>query len=455
MAKKLAPSSIRWRYQAVNAAGKRKKGVIAAESRAAAIEALGARGLTPFSVSATRSALDMEILASREDRPPKFKLADAEAFARQFAGLVAAGVSTAEALEMLAVEAKEIPHRKMLKGLASKVMAGTALSTAMADYPRCFDEVFRAHVLSGERTGDLPGATQLLAESLSKQSAVSNKIKQVTSYPKLMAAAIVLIVTGILLFLVPMYEGIYQQFGAELPGPTKAVMAASGMVSPINVEMSASFPFITDLVPEGRTVLTAPINVFSPLSMLVGGFFGWRTFRKRTAANRSLNARIDRIRFKFPIFGRLWKANMLYRFFATLSGSLSAGLSLQEAIDVAGGASGSDLMRVACDDLRNAVTVGRPLSRQMAEHPHLFDSVTISTTATGEKTGEMPRFFAHRAKDIDGRVAVITAGIGARIEVALLLIMALGVGLVLVSLYLPIFNLSTTVGDSYTNRGGG
>ena len=333
-------------------------------------------------------------------------------------------------------------------------MAGATLSSAMAEFPKCFDDVFIAHIRSGERTGDLPGTTGQLAMSLGKQTSVRNKIKAVTAYPKMMSIAISLIVIGILAFLVPIYAEIYAGYDAELPAPTRAVVKASEMIPPVNVDVGLTPPFIHDLIPEGHTILTAPLNFLSPIFWVIAGFFGYRSFRRKTADNRIINARVDRAKFAVPVFGKLWKANVLYRWSSTFAGSLTAGLSMNEAIEVAAGASGSDLMHLASDDLRQAVVVGKALSAQMKEHPFLFNNTTVSMTATGEKTGEMARMHANRAKTIDGEVEVITAKIGARIEVGLLVLMGAVVGVILVALYLPIFGLSDTISNSYSEGAG-
>lgn len=442
--------TINWRFEAVTADGKHKKGKVAAESYEAALATLEGRGMTVIEVMSAGSVLDMEIMASKENRPPKFKLEEAEAFARQLYGMVDAGVAVSEALELIGMESDNPAHKKMYSVLADRVMSGTTLSAAMEEYPGCFDEVFISYIRSGERTGDLPATTKQLSESLGKQTSVKNKIKAVTAYPKMMGGAIIAITIGILMFLVPVYAEIYAGYGAQLPAPTRAVVAASGIIAPLHIEFSSRAPFITDLIPGDHTLFTAPINFLSPIFWGAAIFFGWRSFRKNTADNRILNAKIDKAKFSIPVMGKLWKSNMLYRWSATFAGSLTAGLSTQESLDVAAGASGSDWMRLATDDLREAVNQGKALSARMKEHPALFSNTTVGMTATGEKTGEMARMHQNRARSIDSEVEVITANLGARMEVALLLVMGLVVGTILVALYLPIFGLSDTIGQSYT-----
>ena len=134
--------TINWRFEAVTADGKHKKGKVAAESYDAALATLEGRGMTVIEVMSAGSVLDMEIMASKENRPPKFKLEEAESFARQLYGMVDAGVAVSEALELIGMETDNPAHKKMYAVLADRVMSGTTLSAAMEEYPGCFDEVF-------------------------------------------------------------------------------------------------------------------------------------------------------------------------------------------------------------------------------------------------------------------------------------------------------------------------
>lgn len=454
-------------YQALDARGKKKKGKLLAENRQAALMALQADGYVPVEVAVFKANVgNFDIFPAKENRPLVLKSAQVVTFARQLYLLVRSGLSLPRALEVIGEEHPDVRYVRMANDLANKVLSGVPLSRAMEEYPGCFDEVLRSYIAAGEASGNLEEALYRLSRMLDKGNQLRLKIKGVTAYPKLVSAMIAVLVIGIMLFLVPMYGNIYKSFGAELPAPTRALLFLSELMMPIRVSLSGSIPFIGladtgfwfTLAPpfigkSGANLLSSPINFFSPVTWGVIGWFSWRRYRRSRADDLAFGARLDRIKFRSPVMGKLWMFTALYRWSSTMSGALSAGLQLHDALGLSGRASGSQWVQLVTLELQAAVQAGRPLSRELMRHPDLFSPQIRAMAVTGEESGEPAEMFGSVATTLEDELDAIVAVLGARIEVILLAVMGAVVGSLLLVLYLPILNLSQVATEGYTNTG--
>jgi type IV pilus assembly protein PilC len=456
-------------YEAVSAEGKMKKGRIPAASYEDALSALQSEGLIPVRLDLfQRTVGNLDIIKPKEDRELRLK-ADATAnFARQLYLLVRAGLPLARSLEVIGEDHPDVRFTRMCNALAERTLAGTPLSRAMAEFPKCFDEVFCSYISAGETTGNLEEALYRLSKTLEKANQLRLKVKAVTAYPKMVSAVIALVVVGIILFLVPTYAKIYGEFGAELPAPTRALMWLADITWPIRLRFGGGFPFVhfsdtgfwfnLGLPPfdrSGPNILTTPINFFSPITWMVGTLIAWRRWRKKHADDLEIGTKIEKIKFRLPVLGKLWKTAMMHRWSSTLAGALSAGLQLNAALDIAASSSGSAWMRLVTADLKDAVQAGRPLSRQLRMHPELFDPRIKAMAATGEEAGEPAEMFESVAFTLEDELDAIVAVLGARIEVVLLVMMGTVVGSLLIVLYLPIFNLSSAASGGFQDRAPG
>jgi type IV pilus assembly protein PilC len=438
-------------YEAINGDGKLKKGKIPAASAADAIAALQHDGLIPVTVAPfVRGIGNIDIIKPKEERPLKLKLPKVATFARQLYLLLRAGLPLARALVVIGEDHDDIRYTRMCTQLSERTLAGVPLSKAMEEFPGCFDSVFRAYISAGEATGNMEEALFRLSRMLEKANQLRLKVKAVTAYPKLVSIVIFLVVMLIMLFLVPMYGRIYDGFGQKLPAPTRALLSVSQHMSPFHVQIEPlNPPFITDLIPGDHSLLTAPINLLSPLLWLLGGLLFWRWYHKRHADDIELGTFVDRVKYRLPVLGKLWKTAMLHRWSSTLAGGLSAGLQLHAALDVAAEASGSMWVKAITVDLKDAVQAGRPLSKQLALHKDLFDARLRAMASTGEEAGEPAEMFNNVALTLEDELDAMVAVLGAQIEVVLLVLMGVVVGSLLVVLYLPIFGLTDAASKGY------
>jgi type IV pilus assembly protein PilC len=445
-----AELSSTYKYSAIAPDGTRKKGKLEAPSQSDAIDSLQSEGLIPISVTIVKnSSWNISITRAKTDYDLKLKQDEILVLTRQLYLLLRAGLSIHRAVLVVGEENENPVYVRMCQDLSAKVLSGMPLSKAMSLYPKVFDEVYCAYVAAGESTGDIEKAMERLARVLEQSHQLRLKVKAVTAYPKMVSIAIGFLVYGILAFLVPMYGKIYQGFGKPLPGPTQFLVDLSSSIAPFHINFGIMPPSI-DFMPGDRSILTAPFNFASPMFWILVMIFAWKTFRKRTADDLAIGTRIDKIRYRMPMLGLLWKYTMLYRWSTTMAGSLHAGLQTYAALEISGRTAGSKWVESVTIELKEAVRAGRSLATELGKHPALFNAQLRAMAATGEEAGESAEMFANVAEALEDELDAMVATLGARLEVALLMVMGAVVGSLLVVLYLPILNLTKVAGDGYS-----
>jgi len=485
-------------YVAASASGARYKGKMQAGSAAAVSAALQADGWMPLSVNEASNVgmnMDLTSLLGAEEKTVKLSIAEAAGFFRQAAELLRAGVAMTFILRALGEESSP-KIRKICDGLSDALGAGVPLSEAMLAFPDAFDKVTRAYIASGEAAGTLPETMARLAVSMEKKNDLRLKIKGVTAYPKMVSIAIGGIVFAILKFMVPMYEDIYASFDAELPAPTKALVAISKNLTPVSMDFSFPMPFF--IADDIEWSLLGAIGRFLTMMFFIIGLEAWRnrtgreTNRRRTivkwtfismvtffAGNYVIvpvgalvwglalaafvafkwflasgeedpeRARhIDRVRFKMPIFGGINRLNAIFQWSTTMSGSLSSGVPLASALTLAGETSGSRWHASLAEPLQAAVMAGRPLSEALSDHADLYPPSLRAMVSTGEVTGDLPTMFNNVAHAVQVEVDALISGLSAKVEVWLLVVMGVIVGGLLIALYLPIIQLASAAGGA-------
>jgi type IV pilus assembly protein PilC len=408
-----------FQYEAITPAGSRIKGSKArmqAYNMEMVRRELMDQGFIPISIFQVQDkGLNRDLTGKTS---VKMKTPELAGFTRQLHELLRAGVSAPRAISSLAEEAPSPKLQEMCLDLANRLSAGSSLAEAFAAYPRAFNEVYRAYLASGERTGAIVEATTRLAKVLERQAKMRSKVISVITYPALIGGVISVIVVGILVFLVPRFEAIYASFEAPLPRPTQ-----------ILVSLSRKMPFILGI---GSVAI----------------FVATRQIRKTADKIPSFGIRLDKIRFKLPIAGKLFHRAALYRWSTTLAGSLEAGLPQSQALEIAGDASGSRWIKAVTAGFVEGITTGRPLSSMIGEPGWLFPAQVRTMISTGETSGELPRLLESSSESLDSEIDAMVASMGAKVEVLLLLFLGGSVGGMLIVLYLPIITLASTVGNN-------
>lgn len=394
-------------YTALDPSGHRISRTMRAESENAVITTLHSRGLMPLQVKEKKTRVDQIQIGGK--RLKNAALAD---FTKQVYAMLNAGIPLVESVKSVARSTKNKEHKAMMLDIADKVQEGLPLSVALSKHPRSFDEIYIAYIQAGEATGNLREALERLVISLDKKVKLRRKVRSAMTYPILVSSMITLIVSAILLFLVPQFESLYEGLQGELPAPTKLLMTTSRTM--------VKFWFVGPIL----------------------GFGVWYFF-KRTKNNIEIGTKIDKVKFKIPMLGKLFAKVALFRWAETLSGALDAGVKALSSIDLAASASGSRWHQSVRPELSETLRSGRKISEVLGAHPDLYPLNVQTMVATGEKTGELPDMLSRVADTLDDEVEGLVAQLSDTMEVALLVVMGGVVGAIMIALYLPIFQAST------------
>jgi type II secretory pathway component PulF len=489
----LAPGAKLFNYTAVTTAGVRHRGKMQAPSQASVSETLQADGWIPLSIEEIKQGgVNSDVATILTAKPITLSARQTSTFARQLAELLKAGVPLPRALEALAAEGS--PNiQKISSTLVELVSSGVPLSQALETFPKAFDEIFRSYVEAGEAAGTLAITMARLAKTLERRTEMQLKIKSVTAYPKMVSSAIGGIVVLILIYMVPMYAKIYASFGQELPPATVALQTITAKLPPFTFTSNVPFPAVLEglaspgdiilgllfsgifiggtwlrnrslgktvgrvksyakYAAAGYLVLFAydyQVNVPATLFwiLLYTGYVSFMTALDSGKLEDVWALRLDKVRFRTPIFGPLIYQSTLHRWTSVLSGALEAGVPLDNAIDLAARTSGSRSHVVASRMIRAQLRNGLPLSEALNGQKNLYPPNIRTMVSTGEQAGELFTMVDNISQAIDGEIDTIIAGLSAKIEVALLVGMGVIVGGLLVVLYLPILQLSVKAGE--------
>lgn len=363
----------------------------------------------------------------------KLKPTQLAAFARGLNQLIRAGIPIPRAIAALGEDAPEPELTEVCQDISNRIVNGSPIAEAFANHPRTFDDVFCGYLESGEKTGSLITATARLALLTEKRAQLHTKIKAVSTYPILVSIVIGLIMTAIITLLVPRFASIYAQFNSTLPAPTLALITISHHFLPLTFWSGTMIP-----IP----------NITSPIFWLIVIILAIRRYLKLTKDNPEVGRRVDMIRFRLPLAGKLLHLTALFRWTSTLSGALDAGVRTTEALAMAARASGSRWVKTITPDMEQAIQSGQQLSKLLGEYPKLFPANVRTMVATGETSGELTGMLDSLTSALSDEIDALVSGLSAKVEVALIMVLGACVGAMLIALYLPIIKLSSTIANT-------
>ncbi len=395
-------------YRARDRAGRLVTGELQGDTPALVAGKLRDQGYIPVSVEgAAGGALQKEL------RIPGFggkvKQGEVAVFSRQFATMINAGLSLLRSLSILADQTENKELARILGEVRTDIEGGTALSVAMARHPKAFDRLYVSMIRAGETGGMLDSVLLRMATTMEKQVELKRKVKSAMTYPVVVGALIVLIVAGMILFIVPMFKGMYTELGGTLPLPTRVLLGISSTI----------------------TSLWYLVALFSGLAV-----YGSRRW-VRTESGRK---RWDAVKLRLPVFGLLVHKTLLARFARTLGALVRSGVPILDALDIVSDTSGNAVMAAALDDTKAAVSQGEPLSKPLEAHP-VFPGMVVQMLAVGEETGALDELLEKIADYYDMEVAATVDALTSLIEPLLIVGMGISVGGMVIALYLPMFNI--------------
>ena len=285
------------------------------------------------------------------------------------------------------------------------------LTDAFSQYPSIFPNIYVSMINSGELGGMLETSLERLADQLQKEKQLKDNIKSATFYPRMLIGFALLLFVGMLIFLVPIFQGFIPD-GAEIPGITKLIFSLSESIR------KSWYYWVAGLAAVSIAVYAA---AKSPQGKKM-----W-----------------DRIRFKLPVFGELIQKSVIARFSRTFATLMECGIPVVQAMESAGPTSGSLLVAEVVQEATKRIEEGKNISAPL-EESGIFPPMVTQMIEVGEETGSLPTLLEKVAEFYEEEVAIMVKGLTALIEPIMLVVVGIVVGGMLISLYLPIFSSITS-----------
>ncbi len=394
-------------YSAINALGLPASGELQAPSLDAAREQLRARGLLPEKLEELSGSAEKGAAAGvfKGVKPKALQV-----FSRQFATMIEAGLNVVAALAILEEQTEDPTLAAVVQELRTDVEGGTLLSQAMARHPKVFSRLYVAMVEAGEAAGILDQVLDRAAFQIEKETRIKRRVKGAMIYPTLVLVFATLTLIGMLMFLVPVFTKIFAQLGGQLPTLTQWVVAVSDL---LRHDWFIIFP------------------------LLIATVIGLRRYKK-TESGRQL---WDRIKLRIPMkIGDVVLKVTMARFSRTLSTLVAAGVDIIKALEITGNTAGNWVVEEALADVRNRVHEGVPIAQPLIENA-VFPPMVGHMVKIGEETGELEKMLSKIADFYEDEVDASITSLTSIIEPIMMIGVGCMVGVIILSMYLPMFKL--------------
>ena len=379
--------------------GKPARGEMRAAGENQVQASLRRQGIAPIRVRRRRPGL-------RERVRPR----DIALFTRQLATMMKAGVPLLQCFDIVGRGNANPGVARLLSDIRTDVEIGTSLSAAFRKFPAHFSDLYCNLVEAGETAGILDSILERLATYMEKIEGIKSKIRSALMYPAAVLVVAVVVVSLIMVFVVPSFKEVFASFGADLPAPTRFVIA-----------LSETF------VGYGWALLG------------LAGAAGWTLVRAWHRSARLRHA-LDRMVLRLPVFGPLVRKSVVARWTRTLSTMSAAGVPLVEALPSVGGAAGNRVYRAATERIQQAVSSGTSLTSAMAS-TQAFPPMVLQMCAIGEESGSLDHMLGKAADFYESEVDDAVAGLSSLLEPIVIVFLGGLIGGIVVSMYLPIFKL--------------
>lgn len=395
-----------FKYTAYGKDGKELKGTIEAESREAALAQLKAEGNIPTNV-AEEGMFDKDINLSFGGK--KVAPRDLSVFCRQFVSITTAGVAIIDALEMLADQTENKTLKDAIIDTKISVAKGETLAGSMAKQGKVFPPIMINMIAAGEASGNLETAFDRMGTQFEKQTKLNSLVKKSMIYPIALLVVIVVVVIAMMVLVIPTFSDMYADMGQKLPALTQMLMACS------------------DFVVEKWYILIIAV------ALIVVGFKVFKATKQGTYL-------LAKLSIKAPIFGTLTVKTAAANFARTLSTLTASGISMIEALEIAGKTMKNVIFRDAVLEAKEKVAQGRPLSEPL-KNGKVFPNMIVHMIGIGEETGNMEDMLVTAATYYEEEVQVATEAVTAVIEPLIIVVMAGIVGVIIMAVLIPMFGM--------------
>lgn len=402
-----------FKYEALDGTGKAAGGIVNANSQDAAIAALQRKGLTITSISGTeqKSLLQsfgtITLFGGVSSR-------DLVLLSRQIATLFEAQVSALRIFRLLAEQAEKPYLRSVLTQISDDLQGGNAISKALAKHPKVFSDFYVNMVRAGEESGKLDQTFQFLADYIDRSYELTSKARNALVYPGFIFITFIGVMILMLTVIIPKIAAILTDSGGTLPIYTQIVLGLSS--------------FLVDY------------GIFLLIALIIGGYFMYRYVQ--TPAGKSA---FSRLKLSVPYIGNLFKKLYLTRIADNMHVMLSSGISAVRAIEITAAVVDNDVYEKILRDALEGVKGGSAMSAVFARYPEDVPSIMVQMLQIGEETGELGTILERLAKFYQREVNTAVDTLVSLIEPALIICLAVGVGFLLASVLLPIYNTTSSL----------
>lgn len=402
-------------YKVRDRDGKVHSGSIDAENTALVANRLRQMGYVPISIDrkagpGVKADVNIPFLSNR------VKLKEIAVFSRQFATMIGSGLTLMRSLSILAVQTDNKHFATIIDQVRNDIESGSSLSQALGRHPKQFNKLFVSMVRAGESSGNLDHTLSQLSDTIEKQVELRGKIRSALTYPIAVLGLVMMILSAMLLFIVPIFKGMYTQLGGKLPAPTLLLITVSNLAV-------TGFPIF---------IIGAIAGVF---------------FYKRWVKTPAGRAARDRLALKVPVFGGLIRKTAMARFSSTFATLLSSGVPVLESLDITADTVGNTVVANGVRAISDGAKRGEPLTRPLADHP-VFPPMVTQMMAVGEETGALDSLLHKVALFFEDEVQRTVDALTSLLEPLLIVVLGGAVGSMVISLYMPMFNIIKLVGKN-------
>ena len=344
---------------------------------------------------------------------PKVKVGDVILFARQFSTMIDAGLPIISCLEILYSQQENKTFKRILKEIKESVEGGSTLAEALGKYPKEFDNLFVNMIAAGEAGGILDVILQRLSAYMEKAAKLKAQVKGALTYPVITLIIAFVVLAVILVFVIPVFQEMFADFGSQLPVFTQLVVTASDIVK---------------------------ANIGKILIGLAALVFGLRRFYKTKRGEIIM----DRMFLKLPVFGILIRKVAVAKFTRTMGTMLTSGVAILDALDIVARTSGNKTVEKAIYDVRSAIAEGRTMADPLTESG-VFPSMVCQMIAVGESTGALDDMLIKIADFYDQEVDQAVENLTSLIEPFMLVFLGVTIGGLVIAMYLPIFKMAGAI----------
>jgi type IV pilus assembly protein PilC len=396
-------------YKAVDASGLPSTGEIAGATKDAVVEELKARGLTVMDLKEKKTGLQAEITLFK-----RVKAQELTIMTRQLATMISSGMTLLRAFYVLEEQIENKLLRETVGAVREDIEGGISFSEALGKHPKIFSPLYVAMVRAGEAGGVLEEALERVADQLEKDDSLRRQVKSAMAYPTVVLTFALCVLVGLIAFIVPVFVGVFKDFGGDLPMITKLTVSASKAVT-------------------GQWYIL--------LAVSIGSVVGFKKWRKSDWGRPQW----DRLRLRIPFkIGQTVQKISLARWSRTFSALYSAGVPIMQAIEVTGQTAGNAVVEDAMDAVIESVKSGGSIAAPLKDSA-IFPAMVAQMIAVGEETGNLDTMLTKVADFYEDEVAAAIKALTSILEPVMIVLVGGIVGFIVIAMYMPMFKVYDSI----------